>query len=51
MAYNFFDKKASTLRVNKFVGSGIKNENISYWELAEKLQKRIIKKFEKRKVH
>ena len=43
MIYTFFDKKTS--------GSGIKNENISNKELAEKLHKPIIKKFKKRKVH
>ena len=41
--YKFFDKKTS--------GRGIKNENISNKELAEKLNKEIIRKFEKRKVH
>ena len=43
MAYKCFDKKASR--------SGIKNENILSKELAEELQKQIIKKFKKRKVH
>ena len=43
MVYNFFDKKTS--------GSGIKNENISNKQLAEELQKPIIRKFNKRKVH
>ena len=43
MAYNFFDKKTS--------GGTVKNENISNKELAEELQKPIIRKFEKRKVH
>ena len=40
---NFLIKKTS--------GRGIKNENISNKELAEKLNKEIIRKFEKRKVH
>ena len=43
MDYKFFNKKTS--------GSGIKNENISNKELAEELQKRIIRKFKKRKVN
>ena len=43
MAYNFFDKKTS--------GGTVKNENISNKELAEELQKPIIRKFEKRKVY
>ena len=43
MVYKFFDKKTS--------GSSIKNENISNKELAEELNKPIIKKFKKRKVH
>ena len=43
MAYKFFDKGTS--------GGTVKNENISYKELAEELHKPIIKKFKKRKVH
>ena len=43
MVYHFFDKRTS--------GSGTKIENISNKELAEKIHKLIIKKFEKRKVH
>ena len=39
----FFDTKTS--------GSGIKNKNISNKELAEKLHKPVITKFNKRKVH
>ena len=42
MVYKFFDKKA-------FCGT-IKNEIISYKELAEELHKPIIRKFNKRKV-
>ena len=41
--YKFPDKKTS--------GSGIKNENISNKELAEKLHKTITRKFTKRKVY
>ena len=37
--------------IKKTSGRGIKNENISNKELAEKLNKEIIRKFEKRKVH
>ena len=29
MVYNFFDKKTSAMRTNKFASSGIKNENMS----------------------
>ena len=42
MVYKCFDKKTS--------GSDIKNKNISNKELAEELQKPIIRKFKKRKV-
>ena len=42
MIYKFFDKKA--------FGGTIKNEIISYKELAEELHKPIIIKFNKRKV-
>ena len=41
MVYNFFDKKAS--------GSGIKNENMSDQQLAEKLHKPVIDKNQKNK--
>ena len=37
--------------VYKFFDSGIKNENVSDKQLAEKLHKRIIRKFKKLKVH
>ena len=43
MIYSFFNKKTSD--------GAIKNENISNKELAEELQKPIIRKFKKRKVH
>ena len=43
MVYKFFDKKASD--------RDIKNENIWNQELSEKLQKPIVSKLEKRKVH
>ena len=43
VVYKLFDKKNS--------GSGIKNENISNQESAEKLHKPIIKKSQKRKVY
>ena len=42
MVYRFFNKKTS--------GSGIKNEHISKKELAEELNKPIIRKFNKNKV-
>ena len=43
MVYKFFDKKTPV--------SGIKNKIISNKELAEELQKPIIRKFKKRKIH
>ena len=43
MVYIFFDKQ--------ILGQTVKNENISIKELAEKLHKPVIRKFEKRKVH
>ena len=43
MVYKFFDKRIS--------GSGIKNKNISKKQLSEELQKPVIRKFNKRKVH
>ena len=43
MVYKFFDKKTS--------GGPIKNKIMSNKELAEKLHKPIIRKFEKRKVY
>ena len=43
MVYKFLDKKTS--------GSGIKNKNISNKRLAKELQKPIIRRFNKRKVH
>ena len=49
MLYHFFDNNTSALRTNKFASSGIKNENISNKELAEELQKPIIRKVKKRK--
>ena len=43
MVYKIFDKKPS--------GGTVKNENICNKELAQELQKTIIKNFEKRKIH
>ena len=43
MVLNFFDKKTS--------GNGIKKENMLNKELAEELNKTIIRKFDKSKVH
>ena len=43
MVYKYFDKKTP--------GSGIKNENISNKQLAELADQKIIRKFNKRKVH
>ena len=50
MAYQFFDKKSALPADKSVSGSSIKNKNISNKELAEKLHKPIIKKFNKRKV-
>ena len=43
IVYNFFDKKPT--------GGVVKNENVLNQDVAEELQKPIIKKVEKRKVH
>ena len=43
MVYIFFDKRTS--------GAPVKNENISNKELAEELQKPIVKRFKARQVH
>ena len=43
MVYKFFDKKTS--------GSGIKNENMSDQQLADKLNKLVLRKLQKRKIH
>ena len=43
LVYKLFDKK--------FSGSGVKSEILPNQELAEDLQKKIIRKFEKRKVY
>ena len=51
MAYKFLDEKTSATGANKFAGSGIKNENISNKELAEDLQKPIVRKLNKSKEH
>ena len=46
--YTSFHIKASAMCANTFSGSGIKKENISNKELAEKLHKQIFGKFRKR---
>ena len=56
MVYKFFDKKTSgantsATRANKFAVYSVKSEVISNQELAKQLQKTIIRKSEKRKVH
>ena len=51
MVYNFFDKKSTSLVDKSAPGSGVKNENMSNKELADKLHKPILKKFRKRKVY
>ena len=43
MVYNLFDKGTS--------GGAIQNENMPNKELAEELQKAVIRKFKKRKLH
>ena len=47
----FFNLKSALLADKSASRSGIKIENISNQELAKKLHKPIIKKFQKRKVH
>ena len=51
MVYKFFDKKFTLLADNYASGSGVKNENVSNKELAEKLHKPITRKFKKREVY
>ena len=51
MVYKFFDKNTASLVDKSTSGGTIKNEIISNKELAEKLHKPIIRKFNKRKVH
>ena len=51
IVYKLFDKKTSANRAKNFAGSGVKSENVSNKELAEELNKPIIRKFEKRKAH
>ena len=51
MVYKCFDKKSALFADNYASGSGIKNENVSNKELAEKLYKPIIRKFNKREVY
>ena len=50
MVYKFCDKKASAMPASKFVGGAIENKIVWNKELAEKIHKTIIKKFEDRKV-
>ena len=47
----FFNLKSTLLADKSASGSGIRIENISNQELAKKLHKPVIKKFQKRKVH
>ena len=56
MVYKIFDKRSSgsiifAMCVNKFAGNGVKSEVMPKQELAEELQKPIIRKFEKWKVY
>ena len=48
---DFFDKKTSATRASKFAGSGIKNDSMSDLQLADELNKLIIRKFKTGKVH
>ena len=51
MVQNFFDKNSPNGRANtRLEKSAVKNKNMLNQQLAEELHKRIIKKFEKRKV-
>ena len=45
MVYNFFDKKSASLENKSASGDAVKNSNMSNRELAEKLNKPIIRKF------
>ena len=47
MVYKFFDSKVAPIDRKTMSGKGIKNNKI----LAEELHKRVIKKFNKRKVY
>ena len=47
MVFKVFDKKSTSLADKSASGSGIINKNISNKELAEKLHKPIIRKFNK----
>ena len=51
MLYKFFDKSSALLADKSTSSGGIKTENMLNQELAEKLHKPIIKKFEKTKLH
>ena len=51
MVYKYFDKKSALLADRSTSGDAVKNENMSNQELAEQLNKPIIRKFEKRKVY
>ena len=48
MVYNFFWRKTSAMRANKFACSDIKNETMSNKVLAEELHEPIISKFKKK---
>ena len=48
---DFFDRKTSATRAGKFAGSGIRNDSMSDLQLADELNKLIIRKFKTRKVH
>ena len=49
---NFFDKKSASLPDKSVAGSGIANNEIKQnFQLAEELQKPIIRKFQKREVY
>ena len=50
MVYNFFDKKKNTFHVDKYISSEtVKNEIISNKELANELNKLMIRTFKKKK--
>ena len=51
MVCKFFDKKPSVTRANKFSGGAVKSEITLNQQSAEELRKRMIRKFEKSKVH
>ena len=51
IAYNFFDKKTSGSSVKSEIMPNQRLLDLAMWQLAEELQKTIIRKFEKQNVY